>query len=140
MDTLTPFERSKRMSLVRSRDTKPEMAVRRALHRLGYRFRLHRKDLPGKPDLVFPRRKKVIFVHGCFWHGHDAAGCKLARMPKSRQEFWEAKIRANSERDARSIEALKKLGWGVYVVWECELKGEQNIVNALRGFLDDEGG
>ena len=140
MDTLSPAQRSERMARVRGRDTKPEWLVRRTLHQLGYRYRLHRRDLPGTPDLVFPGRKKVIFVHGCFWHGHDAPECKLARLPKSRKEFWNTKICRNAERDAMALEALKNLGWGVYVVWECELKAIPKIIGSLRGFLDDEGG
>lgn len=134
MDTLTPSERSKRMSLVRSRDTKPERVIRSLVHRLGYRFRLHRRDLPGTPDLVFPGRRKVIFVNGCFWHGHD---CRLgARVPKSRTEFWSEKIANNKQRDARNLAELAQAGWQVLVVWECQMGDKHDLVERLRGFLD----
>ena len=106
------------MRLVRSEDTKPEMAVRRLAHGLGYRFRLHRNDLPGKPDLVFPRRGKIVFVHGCFWHQHN---CKRGgRVPATRREYWVAKLGRNVARDKAVLRQLRKLGWGVMVVWECQ--------------------
>lgn len=117
---MTDPARSATMRAVKSRDTKPEMLVRRAAHALGYRFRLHRKDLPGSPDLVFPSRKKVIFVHGCFWHGHDCA--RGARMPKTNAEYWRAKMAGNVARDERVRAELAALGWEVLTVWECELK------------------
>ena len=118
MDSLTPEQRSWRMSLVRAKDTKPEMRVRRLVHGMGYRYRLHRSDLPGKPDLVFPGRRKVIFMHGCFWHRH---GCKMGnRMPKSRVAFWRAKLDGNKRRDRRNHRALRRLGWRVLTVWECQ--------------------
>lgn len=121
------------MSLVRSTGTKPEMAVRRLAHALGYRFRLHRKDLPGKPDLVFSRRQAVIFVHGCFWHGH---GCKRgARMPKKNREYWSAKIARNVERDAESVAAIEADGWRVLVIWECEMKDADRLARRLADFL-----
>lgn len=119
MDNITKAERSKQMSLVRSKDTKPEMIVRRILHAKGYRYRLHRHDLPGKPDIVFPARNKVIFVQGCFWHGHK---CRLGRIPKSRVEFWRNKIENNAKRDSVAKSELKKLGWSILYVWECELR------------------
>src|SRR5882724_12236309 len=112
MDTLTQAQRSKRMSRVRYKDTKPELAMRRLLWALGFRYRLHGRDLPGKPDIVFPALKKVIFIHGCFWHRHPRCG----RMPKSRLEFWEPKLRENRSRDLRNQRALKKLGWKYLVV------------------------
>ena len=108
------------MSRVRSGDTKPELNARRAAHRLGFRFRLHRRDLPGKPDMVFPRLKKVVLVHGCFWHQHE--GCSGGRIPKSRPEFWEPKLHRNVERDGEVHLALEKLGWDVIVLWECEAR------------------
>lgn len=112
--------RSQIMRAVHSKDTQPELAVRRILHALGYRYRLHRKSLPGSPDLVFVRRRKVIFVHGCFWHGHD---CKRgARKPKSNVDYWQAKIARNQARDARSVDALERAGWETMTVWECELR------------------
>ncbi len=107
------------MSRVRSKDTQPEMTVRSFLHGAGLRYRLHDHSLPGKPDLVFPSRGVVVFVHGCFWHGH--AGCKKAGMPKSRQEYWRSKIQANAERDDRVIRELQESGWRVLVVWQCEI-------------------
>lgn len=134
-DTLTKVERSQRMSLVRHKDTRPEMVVRRLIHRLGYRYRLHRRDLPGNPDLVFPRLGKVIFVHGCFWHRHPSADCKLARMPKSRLDFWQAKLEGNRSRDQRNHESLERAGWKVLVVWECELKDKEQLENIVTRFL-----
>ena len=120
MDTLTPEQRSKRMSRVRARDTKPELIVRGLLHSRGYRYRLHDKRLPRKPDLVFAGRRKLIFVHGCFWHRHGE--CALARMPKSRIDFWRPKLEANQARDQLNIARLEEMGWRVLVIWECELK------------------
>jgi DNA mismatch endonuclease, patch repair protein len=125
MDSMTVAERSERMARIRSKDTKPELRVRQLLHRLGYRFRLHRKDLPGSPDLVFPSRRKVIFVHGCFWHAHDA--CKVANRPKSRQSFWDSKFKRNRLRDIANQKALRQHGWRVYTVWECETKAEARL-------------
>ena len=120
MDTLTKEKRSWNMSRIKSKDTKPEMQVRSALHRAGYRFRLHVKDLPGKPDIVLPKYKTVIFVHGCFWHRHK--GCPEASMPSTNQDFWKEKFRQNVKRDKKGQAALKRLGWKVIVIWECELK------------------
>lgn len=111
------------MSRIRSSNTSPEVALRRALHALGFRFRLHRKDLPGKPDIVLPRYRTAIFVHGCFWHRHDS--CKIATTPKSNTEFWQAKFDRNVVRDAKSRESLEAQGWKVLVVWECELGSER---------------
>ncbi|MFP3507542.1 very short patch repair endonuclease [Burkholderia sp. SIMBA_062] len=125
VDFLSPRERSKRMSLIRGRDTQPELALRRALHRLGLRFRLHGAGLPGKPDLVFPRYKTVVFVHGCFWHQH--AGCSIATIPKSNTQFWMEKFKKNIDRDKRVSAQLNELGWKVLVAWECELSTRQKI-------------
>ena len=125
------------MGRVKGRDTRPEMVVRRLLHSLGYRYRLHRKDLPGKPDIVFGKRRKVIFIHGCFWHRHPDPACRLARLPKSRLEFWIPKLAANAERDERHQTALRQLGWQVLVVWECELRHSEQLENTLRRFLED---
>jgi DNA mismatch endonuclease, patch repair protein len=108
------------MSGIRGRDTNPELQIRRLLHAQGFRFRLHGKDLPGKPDIVFSRYGAVIFIHGCFWHGHD---CHLFRWPSTRPEFWREKIASNQQRDYHAVEALKDLGWRVAIVWECALKG-----------------
>lgn len=132
-DTLTKAERSRRMSLVKGKNTKPELRVRRIVHGLGFRYRLHRRDLPGKPDLVFPGRRKVIFVHGCFWHRHP--GCKLARLPKSRTDFWEPKLEQNRERDLENQRVLTERGWDVLVVWECELAEERALKARLMDFL-----
>ena len=134
MDTLNPAERSARMSLVRGKDTKPELVVRRLVHGMGYRYRLHRRDLPGTPDLVFPGRGKVIFIHGCFWHRH--MNCSLARLPKSRIEFWLPKLTMNADRDVRNVRALRRLGWGVMTIWECQLRDIAKLADRIRRFLD----
>lgn len=133
-DTLSSEERSRRMALVRSTDTEPEMRVRHLLHGMGYRYRLHRRDLPGTPDLVFPGRRAVVLVHGCFWHRHE--GCSLARLPKSRKEFWVPKLEGNKARDAREVTALEDAGWRVFVVWECETKNLDALAVRLRSFLE----
>ncbi|MCF1448552.1 DNA mismatch endonuclease Vsr [Agrobacterium vitis] len=119
VDTLTPAQRSERMSRIRSRDTKPEIALRKALHGLGFRFRVHKTGLPGKPDLVLPKYHCVIFVHGCFWHRHP--GCKVATMPKSNTEFWADKFTRNVDRDKRVQKQLEEDGWHVIIVWECDV-------------------
>lgn len=134
MDTLTPGQRSARMALVHAKDTKPELAVRRLTHGLGYRYRLHRRDLPGTPDLVFPGRGKIILVHGCFWHRH--IGCALARLPKSRMDFWLPKLTANAERDARNLRALRRLGWSVMTIWECQARDTARLARRIRRHLD----
>lgn len=123
------------MSLIRGKDTRPELVVRRMVHRLGYRFRLHRRELPGKPDIVLPRHHAVIFVHGCFWHQHPDPACRLARQPKTRIDFWQAKFAANQSRDLRAISALETGGWRVLVVWQCELRDKEQLENKLREFL-----
>lgn len=140
MDTLTPDQRSERMSRIKGKNSKPEMVVRRLVHGMGYRYRLHRKDLPGKPDLVLPRHRTVIFVHGCFWHRHHDDACTLARMPKSRLEFWEPKLEANRLRDIRNKDALEALGWRVLTVWECEVKEPSGIADRIRSILETAGG
>lgn len=129
MDTLTPDKRSKLMSRVRARDTRPEMAVRRAVHRMGLRFRLHRNDLPGRPDIVLPRHKMAIFVHGCFWHRH--AYCPKASTPENNKDFWLSKFRANRNRDRKCIQSLSRLGWKVVVIWECETADAQQIKSRI---------
>lgn len=139
-DVLTPAQRSHNMSRIRGKDTKPELLLRRGLHAAGFRFRLHRKDLPGCPDLVFPSRRAVIFVHGCFWHGH---ACPMCKMPATRPEFWRAKIEANHARDLRSVTALQSAGWRVLIIWECALRGvarlsEGEAVDHCAAFLRDE--
>ncbi len=135
MDVLSKQERSKQMSLFRSKDTKPELLVRHLVHRLGYRFRLHRKDLPGRPDLIFPARKKIIFVHGCFWHGHK---CRLGRIPKSRLTYWRGKISGNFERDKTTIRRLRGMRWKCLVLWECQLRQSRRrdaLTKTLKRFL-----
>lgn len=121
------------MRAVKGTDTAPELAVRRMVHAMGYRFRLHRADLPGKPDLVFPGLRRVIFVHGCFWHGHDCA--RGARMPKAHADYWSAKIGRNRTRDGAHLEALREDGWRALVIWECELKELARVKRRLAAFL-----
>ncbi len=133
VDTLSVEARSALMSRIRNRDTKPELAVRKLLHGMGYRYRLHRSDLPGTPDLVFPGRSSVIFVHGCFWHLHD--GCKHARMPKSRVAYWVPKLKGNRTRDRRNERALRTRGWRVMVIWECQVGNLDRIESRARRFL-----
>jgi DNA mismatch endonuclease (patch repair protein) len=120
------------MRAIRSKDMQPELKVRSLVHKLGYRFRLHRKDLPGKPDLVFGPRRKVIFVHGCFWHSHN---CKTAHVPKSNLEYWGPKLERNKTRDGKNIEALQSEAWQALVVWECETGDEIGLTKRLRTFL-----
>lgn len=132
MDTLEKKHRSWLMSRVGQKNTKPEIIVRRMLHSLGYRFRLHRKGLPGTPDIVLPKYKTAIFVHGCFWHGHD---CRAGRLPGSNQDFWKDKRERNSERDLRKIEELKALGWLVLVIWGCETKTLASLTQKLEDAL-----
>ena len=133
MDIISPERRSLVMSRIRGKDTKPERTVRSLVHALGFRFRLHRRDLPGAPDLVFPRLRKVIFVHGCFWHRHHK--CRLAYRPKTNAGFWDAKFEANVARDARALQALMTLGWEVEVVWECELVDVPALSGRVERFL-----
>ena len=134
-DTLTPDARAERMSRVRGRDTGPEMMVRRMLHGMGYRYRLHAKELPGRPDIVFRGRRIAIFVHGCFWHRHPDPNCKLARLPKSRLDFWLPKLEGNRARDLVNVEKLEAAGWRVLLVWECELGNKEQLRNTLRRFI-----
>lgn len=126
--------RSRIMASVRSTGTGPEMVVRRSLHHLGYRYRLHRRDLPGTPDLAFISKRKALFVNGCFWHLH--AGCPRAKVPSSNREFWLSKLERNRRRDAENTAALQKLGWGVMTVWECELRDLTSVLNRLVHFLE----
>ncbi|MFT3669674.1 MAG: very short patch repair endonuclease [Pseudoxanthomonas sp.] len=138
-DIVSPDVRSRMMSGIRARNTKPEMLLRRALHARGLRFRLHRKDLPGKPDLVFPKWRAVVFVHGCFWHGHD---CPLYREPGTRTEFWRAKIETNRRNDARAEALLREVGWRVATVWECAMRGKpeapEHIAARVGDWLDSQ--
>ena len=134
VDTVSPDIRSRIMAQVKSKDTEPEMTVRRLLHGLGYRYRLHRRDLPGRPDLVFPSRNKVVFVNGCFWHGHS--GCVRATVPATNREFWLAKFERNRVRDSCNNALLVDKGWEVMTVWECELRDLPNLADSLVSFLD----
>ena len=124
------------MARIRGKDTKPELAVRRMVHAMGYRYRLHRRDLPGKPDMTLSGRRKIIFVHGCFWHRHK--GCRLASMPKSRKKYWKTKLEGNRLRDQRNRYALKRMGWDVLVVWECQIKNSAALEKRIKKFLDRE--
>ena len=135
VDNRTPDVRSRIMAAVRQKDTGPEMAVRQLLHRMGYRYGLHGRDLPGRPDLVFRPRRKAVFVHGCFWHGHD---CGKGRLPASRIEYWKDKIGKNVARDARNIRDLIAKGWEVCVVWECEIAQLESLKQRLIQFLEGE--
>ena len=136
VDSLSQEERSEIMARVRSKNTRPELAVRKLVFALGYRYRLHAKALPGCPDLVFRPRRKAIFVHGCFWHRH--ANCALARMPKSRIDFWTAKLEGNRRRDTRNKRELGRQGWKVLTIWECQLRGAASLEERIRRFLDEE--
>ena len=135
VDMFTKERRSEIMRRITGKDTQPEIAVRRVLHRMGYRFRLHRKDLPGNPDVVLPRWKTAVFVHGCFWHGHDCKKGSGTRRPKSNTAYWNAKIDRNVQRDTRHGRALRRLGWKRIVIWACETKDEQALERKLRKVL-----
>lgn len=132
-DTLSPEARSRLMSRIRGKDTKPELAVRRMLYSMGYRFRLHRSDLPGHPDIVLPRHGICIFVHGCFWHLHR--NCKAARIPKTRRAWWRKKLEGNATRDKRRAPALRRLGWRVITVWECQTEKPDRLLKRLLTLL-----
>ena len=134
MDTISEEQRSRNMSRIRSSDTSPEMKVRRLVHSMGYRFRLHKKELPGCPDIVFPGRKKIIFVHGCFWHMHS--GCRRSTLPKTKIDYWHSKLKKNKERDAKNQGQLKDLGWDILIVWECETADLKLLQPRLRHFLE----
>ncbi len=134
-DVFDKKKRSEIMSSVKSKDTKPEIIVRKLLHSMGYRFRLHQEDLPGSPDIVLPKYKKVIFVHGCFWHGHE--GCPRATLPKTNMEFWEAKIAKNMARHAEAVQNLSRMGWKSLVIWTCEIKDLEQLSKKIRDFLSN---
>lgn len=138
MDTLSRQRRSEVMARVRAKDTRPEMTVRRLVYGMGYRYRLHRRNLPGVPDLVFGPRRKVVFVHGCFWHRHP--GCPNTRTPKSRVDFWRHKLTGNRRRDLANLRCLALSGWSALVIWECELRDLEAVGKRLRVFLDWERG
>jgi len=137
VDVHSPKQRSYNMSRIKGKDTKPEMVLRQWLWRSGYRYRLHRKDLPGKPDIVFPGLKNIIFVHGCFWHKHN---CKYFKWPASNAEFWKNKIKGNIKRDNKHYKALSDIGWNYLTVWECELnsKNQVSLWKKVRKFLDSK--
>ena len=133
-DTLTVAQRSEMMARIRSKDTTPEMRVRRLVHGMGYRYRLHAPELPGRPDLIFRPRRKAIFVHGCFWHRHG--GCPSNRIPQTRRSYWQSKLDGNVQRDRQNEAALRADRWGVLVIWECETKGNpQRLADRIRRFL-----
>lgn len=134
MDTRSPQQRRRIMQSVRQKDTAPELVVRRLLYGAGYRYRLHGKGLPGRPDIVFGKRRKVIFVHGCFWHAH---GCSKGQAPKSKLDYWGPKLAQNVERDARNVHDLENAGWQVLTVWECETRDPERLLPVLRGFVDE---
>lgn len=123
------------MRAIRSKNTRPEMHIRRALHGLGYRYTVHQKGLPGSPDLAFSAKKKAVFVHGCFWHGHELTSCPTSKTPKRNADYWVPKLLRNKERDAENIRALRTAGWDVLVVWECELKDFEQVLSRIRTFL-----
>lgn len=135
MDRISPAERSRQMSLVKSKNTGPELAVRRLVFSMGYRYRIHRAKLPGKPDLVFVRLKKAIFVHGCFWHRH--LGCKKVTTPATNTQYWLPKFARTVERDQQTLETLHEQGWRTLVIWECELKDEYALADKLKAFLNN---
>ncbi len=137
-DTLTPTARSERMSRIKNKHTKPEMTVRKLVHSLGFRYRLHSPKIAGRPDMVFSSRRKVVFVHGCFWHRHGDSNCSLARLPKSRLDFWLPKLDGNARRDIEIREKLAGDGWDSLVVWECELRDMDAVKRKVMGFLCDE--
>ena len=134
-DTLTATERSDRMSRIRGKDTKPELVVRRLIHAMGYRYRLHRRDLPGAPDIVFARLRKVIFVHGCFWHRHPDSRCRLARLPKSRVDFWREKLEGNRRRDEENEARLQAMEWSALIIWECHIKDMAYLKTIIADYL-----
>ena len=135
-DTITPARRSENMRRILSKGTKPERIVRGSLHALGYRFRLHRNDLPGKPDLVLPRHRKIVMVHGCFWHGHANPGCVDGRrQPKSNLDYWLPKLARNKARDTATLAALAELGWETMVVWDCETRDRDGLAVRLQAFM-----
>lgn len=138
VDHLTPEQRSENMRRIRSKDTKPERAVRSMLHRMGYRFRLHRKDLPGTPDIVLPKYRTVIFVHGCYWHRHRDKSCRAGKyMPKTNTEFYKAKFKGNVQRDRRNRKTLQRQGWKVIVIWQCETSDSEELERLLESLLTE---
>lgn len=136
MDIFSKTERSRIMSRISGKDTQPELVVRSTLHKMGHRFRLHRDDLPGKPDITLPKHKKIIFVHGCFWHGHE--GCLRSKRPSSNIKFWNEKLDKNLKRDQNNLRKIEELGWDALVVWACEVKNLKLLKKKLTSFLDNK--
>ncbi|MFW0753186.1 very short patch repair endonuclease [Pseudomonas sp. H11T01] len=136
MDTLAPARRSWLMSRIKAKNTKPEIKVRQLIYALGYRYRLHVKKLPGCPDIVFSGKKKVIFVNGCYWHGH--LNCRYAKLPKTNIEFWSDKFIRNRERDKRNVAALEAQGWQVSIIWQCEIRAPELLIEKIKSFLSDK--
>lgn len=137
MDKVSQIKRSQMMSLIRSKNTRPEKLVRSFLHRHGFRYRLYSKELPGKPDLVLPKYRSIIFVHGCFWHGHSDPSCRRSNIPKSNVNYWVSKIEKNRERDKTNTEKLKKLGWRVFIIWECKINNNlylEKLAHEIRNY------
>ncbi len=134
-DKISKERRSENMRRIRSKDMKPEMIVRKLVHGMGHRYRLHRKDLPGKPDLVFGPKKKVIFVHGCFWHQHGDPKCKIVRKPKSNTGYWDAKLERNIQRDAENLHKLREMGWDTLTLWECDIKDPNRLKKKISAFI-----
>ncbi|MEX2206028.1 MAG: DNA mismatch endonuclease Vsr [Myxococcota bacterium] len=139
MDRISAERRSENMRRIRSKGMKPELRVRRLVHGMGYRYRLHYRSLPGRPDVVLPSLQCVILVHGCFWHHHQSRRCKISRLPKSNRNYWLPKLKATNERDKLTVRRLRSLGWAVLVIWECELGNEASLLVRLREFLDRSG-
>lgn len=135
-DIFTPEKRSLIMRAIKAHNTKPELAVRSILHRMGYRFRLHRHNLPGRPDIILPKHQKIVFVHGCFWHRHR--NCKLSHKPKSNQSYWNPKLERNIKRDVKNRRALARLGWKTLVLWECQTRNPDKLLSLLHRFLDNK--
>lgn len=137
VDIVDPLTRSRMMAGIKGKNTKPELLIRSLLHQMGFRFRIHVKDLPGKPDIVLPKYKVIIFIHGCFWHGHEK--CSLFRLPATRTEFWENKIMKNKANDAKAIESLSSQGWRICIVWECSVRGAKkdipNVANTIANWI-----
>lgn len=136
MGTITPEVRSQMMAAVKGKNTKPEIIVRKMLHAMGFRFRLHRKELPGRPDIVLPKYRTVVLVNGCFWHQHP--GCQMSRRPKSRPDYWEPKLDGNIQRDKKNRTELVKLGWRVITIWECELENPEEIAAKLKNLIENK--
>lgn len=136
MDVFDKDKRSRVMAKVKNKNTKPELLVRSLLHRMGYRFRIHRKDIPGKPDITLPKYKAVIFVHGCFWHGHE--GCPNAKRPQSNLEFWDEKLNENIDRDKKTICELERMGWRVLVIWTCEINDVDTLSQRIENFMKNQ--